>query len=103
MKKIADINLLKSLGLDALPVADQEAMLLQIGDVIYESIISRVLGELKSKEKTDLDYMLTHNPTPEQIGEFMSEKVPHIDQIATEEIEAFKSIALKNHRKLVTA
>lgn len=103
MKSLVDVNLIKALGLDKLPPEEQEKLLLQIGDVIYESIIGRAIKALNVKDKIELEHMLADNPSFETIGEFMYAKIPNIDKIAEEEIGSFKKIALDTFRTAVAA
>ncbi len=97
MKNLINTNLIKNLGLDNLSPEDQEKLILRISDTLYEAIIARSLGKLSSKDKTELEYMLAHNPTSESLGAFIYEKVPQIDQIAEEEITSFKKIVLSTY------
>lgn len=96
MKKLVNVNLIKSLGLEVLSNEEQEKIILQISDVIYDSIITRSIGKLDKKAKVELEFMLAHNPSSDELGKFLYEKVPHLDRIAEEEITSFKKIALEN-------
>jgi hypothetical protein len=103
MKHITDKNLIKTLGLDNLPPADQEKLLLQIGDCIYEAIIARTLKAMTPTDKVELEHLLAENPSFEIIGEFIYSRVPNIDTIAEEEINTFKKIALDTIQVAVAA
>ncbi len=94
MKTIVDNNLILSLGLDKLTPEEQEQILVDIGDVIYDSIISRALRELSEKDKIELDHLLADRPDFDRLGSFLHDRVPHIDRIAAEEINNFKKLAL---------
>jgi len=96
MKKLINVNLIKSLGLEYLSLEEQEKIILHASDIIYDSIITRSIGKLDSKAKIELEFMLAHNPSSEEIGKFLYEQVPHLDRIAEEEITSFKKIALEN-------
>jgi hypothetical protein len=94
MKQVVDNNLIVSLGLDKLSPAEQEHILADIGDVIYDSIIARAIKEMSDKDKIELEHLLADRPDFDRLGEFIYTHVPHIDRIAQEEIVNFKNIAL---------
>ncbi len=95
MKQIIDTKLLQQLGLDTLPIKDQERLMMSIGDAIYDSIIARAIRAMNSKDKVEFEHMLADNPTFDSLGEFIYKAVPGIDKIAEEEIKSFQKIALE--------
>ena len=95
MKKIIDNNLIVSLGLDKLSPAEQEQILVDIADVVYDSIISRAIKAMSDKDKTMFEHLLADHPDFDTLGEFIYTHVPHIDRIAEEEINNFKKVALE--------
>ncbi|MEN9647806.1 MAG: hypothetical protein RLY57_610 [Candidatus Parcubacteria bacterium] len=103
MKHLIDTNLIQTLGLDKLSPEEQEQILVDIGDVIYQSIISRAIQALSNKDKVELDHLLADKPDFDQIGNFMYEHIPHIDRIAEEEINNFKKIALQTVQGVAAA
>jgi hypothetical protein len=94
MKNLIDNNLIHTLGLDKLSIEEQEQILVDIGDVIYSSIISRAIQVMSNKDKVEFDHLLSDKPDFDKLGEFIYEHVPHIDKIAEEEISNFKKIAI---------
>lgn len=103
MKQIIDNNLIHSLGLDKLSLDEQEQILVDIGDVIYSSIISRAILAMSNKDKVEFDHLLADKPDFDKLGEFIYEHVPNIDKIAEEEISNFKKVAFDTVQGVVAA
>lgn len=95
MKQIVDTKLLAQLGLDTLPLAEQEKLMMSIGDAIYESIMARAIRVMNTKDKIEFEHMLSDNPSFDTVGDFIYKAVPTIDKIAEEEILSFQKIALE--------
>jgi hypothetical protein len=84
-------DVVKALGLDALPPEKREEMLLRIGKIIYQRVIMRVVNEMSEKDKTEFDELLGEKHDDEEaILKFLREKVPNLDQIVEEEMIGFK-------------
>jgi hypothetical protein len=66
----------------------------EIGDVIYDSIIARAIRGMSEVDKNQLEKLLAGSPDFDILGEFIYTHVPHIDEIAEEEISNFKKIAI---------
>jgi hypothetical protein len=103
MKHLIDNNLIHTLGLDKLSIEEQEQILVDIGDVIYSSIISRAIQVMSNKDKVEFDHLLSDKPDFDKLGEFIYEHVPNIDRIAEEEISNFKKIAIDTVQGVVAA
>lgn len=83
-------NIVKTLGLQNLPREKQEEMLLAIGDIIFQNILLRVVGELDEATSKELDALLSQKKTDEEVFDFLSSHIPHLDELVQEEIIAFK-------------
>lgn len=96
LQELAQVNLLKELGIDQLPKQRQEEVLIQMSEIIEQRIILRLLEELPHAEKQMLSGMIQeddqHN---EEIELFLKEKVPQLDKIALEEIGRYKGEMLE--------
>jgi hypothetical protein len=87
------LNLIKELGIDRLPQADQEAALLKIGDIIFQAVLIRVLDELKDEDRKELDVFLenpAHQNDPESFYSFLADRLSNLDEIVAEEVANFK-------------
>ena len=66
----------------------------EMGTVIYQRIILRVLRELPDKDMKELDNFLgEHEGNQDALIEFLRSKLPDLDKLAEEEIAAFKTEA----------
>ncbi|HLC94720.1 MAG TPA: hypothetical protein VJH96_04095 [Patescibacteria group bacterium] len=83
-------NIVKTLGLHTLPREKQEEMLVKIGDIIFQNILLRVMGELDEAGSAELDRMLTEKKTDEEVFNFLSRHIPQLDELVKEEIVRFK-------------
>lgn len=87
-------NLIKELGLDLLPEEEQEAALLTVGRIIFQSVLIRVLEQLNEKEKTEFEKLLKQSPDDEEaIYTFLQSKVPNLNELVGEEVAKFKQDA----------
>lgn len=88
-------NIIQALGLDNLPEEEKNKMLEEMGRVVYQNIILRVINELKEEDKDELDAFLeTNTDNQEAIYEFLKSKLPNLDEIAAEEVEKFRKDSL---------
>ena len=84
-------NIIKELGLDRLPQAQVEEILLRVGKIIFQSVMIRVLEELDDSAKDELDVLLSQKPdNQEAVLQFLRSKLPNLDDIVNEEIQKFK-------------
>jgi len=86
-------NLITELGIDKLPVGQQEDILLQSGNIIFQSILNRTIPLLSDKEQTEFEQVL-ETAKGDRAGEivfnFLKSKLPNLDTIIKEEIAEFK-------------
>ncbi len=87
-------NIITSFGLDSLSADEQARVLEDVGTVIYQRVILRVLDTLSEADKDEFDTILGRAGNNEQaITSFLDEKVPNLDELVEEEINGFKSEA----------
>jgi hypothetical protein len=82
-------TIITTLGIDKLPVEQQNEALEKSGAIVYQEVMLRALEEMSDEDKDAFEKLLESNPTPEIMFGFLSEKVPTIDSIAKEEAEKF--------------
>lgn len=88
---MGNINLIKELGLDVLSAEEQQKAVLNIGRVIRQNIILRVMGILSEEEKDEFDTLLGEKADDEEtIINFLKSKIPNLEEIIQEEIKKFK-------------
>ena len=103
MKDALKQNIIKELGLDTLSPEDQEEAILNIGRIIFQGVLIKVMGEMSEKEKDEFEKILTEKPDDEDaILEFLKSKIPNLDEVVNEEVAKFKRESLdfmKNIKK----
>lgn len=103
MQDILKKNIIKDLGLDALPEKDQEEALLTVGKIIFQAVLIRVLQELTEKEKDQFEKLLTEKTDDEEaILSFLQAKIPHLNDIVNEEVAKFKRETVDFMKKITT-
>lgn len=85
-------NIIKELGLESLSEEKKMEIVLNIGRIIQQNVILRILDELKDeRDKDEFDELLGKKGDDEQaILKFLQSKIPNLDEIVNEEIVKFK-------------
>lgn len=95
------VNLFKELGLDNLPQKEQEEIIIKIGEILQKKIILRVLDELDEEGKDEFEKVIGEQGDDEEaVLNFLRLKLPKLDEMVNEEIEAFKNESLGMIKKL---
>lgn len=85
-------NFLQDLGINDLTDDKKTSLLLDIGRIIQQNVIIRVLDELKEEDKNEFEKLLESKANDQQaILSFLQSKIPNLDAIVGEEIDNFKS------------
>ncbi len=95
MDEILKKNLIKEFKMDKLSGAKQEEIFSQIGTIILEGILSRVIPMLSIEEKNELEKIID-SPGGNNAGEmlaFLRETIPTFDEIVNQEIAELKQDA----------
>lgn len=90
MLKKMEQDMIEKLGLNKLPEDKKMEVVLNIGKIIQQNIVLRVINELDEKGKDDFDKLLGETNDQEKILEFLKEKISNLDGIINEEIEKIK-------------
>lgn len=83
-------NIIELFNIEKLPEEKQEETIARIGNIIFQSVILRVLPLLKEDELTQYEKLIEEKATPESLLDFFFDKVPSFLQIISEETENFK-------------
>lgn len=94
IQKILKIDLIKALGLDKIAPDKKEELLLLMGQVINQNIFFRILDALDEKGKDEFDKVSAAD-NPDKIYEFLSVKIPNLNEIAMEEVAKFKERSIE--------
>lgn len=84
-------NIIEVLGINTLPVEQQKEAMERLGAIVYQEIMLRVLEIMNDEDKDEFEKLIEKNPDPEALFSFLEEKVPNLNQIATEEAESLRS------------
>jgi hypothetical protein len=83
-------NIITILGIDKLPVEQQKETMEKLGAIVYQEVMLRALDIMTEEDKDEFEALIEKNPDPEAMFVFLSEKVPTIDTIVTEEAEKLR-------------
>lgn len=84
-------NIIKDLELDKLSEKEKEDRLIQVGDIIYQNVLMRVIETMSDKDQDEFEKILDNDGKPEDIFTFLNNKVPNFEQIINEEAIKFKN------------
>lgn len=84
-------NFLEELGLNNLPEDKKIQLLDDVGRMIQQNVIFRVIEVMNESDKDEFDRVIGENMDhPEAILNFLKAKVPNFETIVSEEVEKFK-------------
>lgn len=91
MKNLVDLNtdIFKELGLENISENEKVELLLEMAKTVQMRISDRVINQLTEADQKKLDELMAKNDDI-AIDEFLTAKVPNIDDIAMEELVKFK-------------
>lgn len=80
-------NIVVTLGINTLPVEKQKEAMERLGSVVYQEVMLRALDILTEEDKNELEKQIEKDPNPEIMFEFLSQKIPNLEEIVKEEAE----------------
>lgn len=78
-------NIVVTLGINKLPIEQQKEAMERLGTIVYQEVMIRVLDILSEKDKDEFEKIVSENPNPENLFDFLSSKIPNIEDIVVEE------------------
>lgn len=84
-------DILNALDISSLPQSEQEEILLDIHDLVYEGAMVRILDQMDEHTRTQLDALLEREVPEEDVEAFIISKVPGANAAVTEAIEELRS------------
>lgn len=94
--KAAQIDLIKELGIDKLEQEQKEKIITDIGEIIQQRIVMRVVEELPEDKQDEFQGLLEKaQDNPEALDDFIKENIPGIEDMILEEIGEYKQGALE--------
>ncbi len=76
-----------------LPPEEREEMVLRVGAVIYQNVMTRTIEILEEKDQNEFEKMLDQNGGPDEVFSFLKAKIPGFEEIIKEEAEKFRNKA----------
>lgn len=92
--KNAQMDLITELGIDKLPEKEQQALFVQISEVLQQKIVLRLVEELPEERKEEFGKILEENKeNPGPIEVFLKEALPNVEELILDEIGKYKQEA----------
>ena len=89
--KAVQINLIKELGIDKLKPEQQEKLVMQIGEILQQRVVMRIIEELPDEKQDEFKEILDKaSEDPKLVDDFLTENVPGIEDMILEEIGDYK-------------
>ncbi len=90
--KAAQIDLIKELGINELPEEQREETLIQMGEIIQQRIVLRIVTELPEDKKVEFaDVINSDDEKGEAVDAFLQENLPGIEELILDEIGKYKT------------
>ncbi len=89
--KTAQVDLIKELGIDSLPKEQREETLIQMGEIIQQRIVLRIVSELPENKKEDFASVINSaSESGEEVDLFLKENLPNVESLILDEIGKYK-------------
>lgn len=83
-------NIITMFGINELPVGEQEETINKIGELIFQSVLLRILPLLPQEDQEEYNQLVENKVMPNELFDFFFAKVPDFLQIVAEESENFR-------------
>lgn len=80
-------QLLEALHVAELTPKEQEALLLDLNELILESTLTKMFDGMKEPVKAKFLELMEHEPSGSAVEEFISQNVPNADALVTEAVQ----------------
>lgn len=105
-KKIKDFidqkDIIEELGLSNLPSIQKEEIFEKMMDLLMKRVLIRATDELSGDDKKVLIDMAERDAKPDEVEDFVSKKIPSMEEIIKEETESFKKQMIEDKDYLLT-
>jgi len=92
--KAAQIDLIKDLGIDKLEPTQKEKLLTQIGEILQQRIVLRIVEELPEGKQDEFQTILEKSQDdPTLLDKFLEENIPGVEGLILAEIGEYKKSA----------
>lgn len=98
-QKLIDQDIFEAMGLANLAEEEKNKLLQSFSETIFQAIMMRVAVKLLGPDREEFERMVTEG-NEEKIGLFLSQKVPEIESIATQETLRFKQTLIERSKQI---
>jgi hypothetical protein len=84
-------GILEALGIKDLEPAEQEELLLDLGELVTRGTMLRLIERMDEKTQDDFSALLDRDPEDEEVEAFLKERVPDADSAVEETLEELRS------------
>ncbi len=92
-------ELFKALQLEHLTPEDQEKILLEMGDIIEQGVMIRLISLMDDQTRLEFEKLLDSESDEEEVEEFIKKHVPNSDKIIQDTIEELRDDILATTSK----
>lgn len=97
--KLIELDVFEAIGLKDLPQEDKMKLLETFSETVFQAIVLRISTMLMGPDLDRYQKMLEEGEE-EELGKFLSEKIPNIESIAIEESIRFKKALIERAQEL---
>jgi len=83
-------NIIKDLGLESLSEEEREVRLSQVGLLIYQNVLMRIMETMSDENIDEFEKLLDKNAGPSEVFTFLKNKVEDFEKIVSAESEKFR-------------
>lgn len=83
-------SIINALGIDLLSPQEQDAVMAQLGGLVFTAVMERTLDKLQEKDQKEFESMMDNDETVEKLFDFLGNKIPNIQEIIKEDGEKIK-------------
>jgi hypothetical protein len=84
-------DILELIGIQELPVEEQEELLLDLGDIVFRGTMLRLIERMDDSTQEDFSKLMDTDPQEDEVMAFLKERVPESDQAVEETLADLRS------------
>ncbi len=86
-------QIIELFNLESLPAEKQEQMLVQLGELVFQGAMTRVLADMEEDQQTAFEAKFSEDMSPEELMNMLQEAAPNFQEILREELVKIKEHA----------
>lgn len=84
-------DIIEALSIEGLPKAEQEELLLDLGDAIFRSSMLRMIERMDDATQADFEALLNRGASEDEVAAFIEARVPGADSAVQEAIDELRN------------